>query len=621
MTEGGGQIGADLTPREREVLAMVAAGMTNREIGSALFISESTAGVHVSNLMAKLGVGSRTEAAAVAYRAGLVEMAEVLPPSEADVELAEQEDTLPDGPWSLQDRFRRQVENHPRRIAAIGVGVLAVLFLLSVGLAVAVFGEAPVAGGDATNSPSAEPSPSEEASPSVSADQSPSLLPGETPIGGSDVVLEVDGLAEILVDDLILRAEPGTGTVRLGELPGGATVFVAAGPVVEDGFAWYQLAPVQPFGAGCGSAQPPESLVCRDWFGWAAAGGQDGEAWLASVEPICPAGGSLGGLMALEPLDGLACFGSASMTLRVYMPANPQGGGCAPGDPFTPHWLASCAAARFEQAEVVYAADDGLWVNIAPNLGSCNGHGFGPSCPLTNLQGRWLTLTAQHDHPQSEACSERPVGVPDLQREATILKCRTALAATALVTDDGLGTIDQRQETYAPEFPTGYQPNGNGLGYWAGVAQTFRAGRSGELTAVQLSLNRLQGTQGSLRIELRRDGPNGELVATSADTGWEELPIDSGNCLPPQCLALDRQLAWVIIRFDPDVPTLTAGQTYALVLPRGLNTANSNPTFQLATSTADAYAAGTQWGRGPGPGDTWQSHESGADLAFRTIVR
>jgi DNA-binding NarL/FixJ family response regulator len=60
-----------LTERERAVLGLVALGRTNRQIGAELFISESTAGVHVSNILGKLGVGSRTEAAAVAVRLGL----------------------------------------------------------------------------------------------------------------------------------------------------------------------------------------------------------------------------------------------------------------------------------------------------------------------------------------------------------------------------------------------------------------------------------------------------------------------------------------------------------------------------------------------------------------------
>ena len=63
---------AGLTPREIEVLQLVAAGNSNSEIGSALFISTKTASVHVSNILAKLGVSGRGEAAALAYRLGLV---------------------------------------------------------------------------------------------------------------------------------------------------------------------------------------------------------------------------------------------------------------------------------------------------------------------------------------------------------------------------------------------------------------------------------------------------------------------------------------------------------------------------------------------------------------------
>jgi DNA-binding CsgD family transcriptional regulator len=60
-----------LTPREIEVLRLLAAGRTNREIGDALFITGKTASVHVSNIFAKLDVGSRIEAANLAHRLGL----------------------------------------------------------------------------------------------------------------------------------------------------------------------------------------------------------------------------------------------------------------------------------------------------------------------------------------------------------------------------------------------------------------------------------------------------------------------------------------------------------------------------------------------------------------------
>jgi DNA-binding CsgD family transcriptional regulator len=80
LDPGGGNRGGDgdrpgdtsplaaLTDREREVLGLLARGMSNREIGAELFITPKTASVHVSNILSKLGAASRTEAAAIAYR-------------------------------------------------------------------------------------------------------------------------------------------------------------------------------------------------------------------------------------------------------------------------------------------------------------------------------------------------------------------------------------------------------------------------------------------------------------------------------------------------------------------------------------------------------------------------
>lgn len=60
-----------LTRREVEVLVLVAQGRTNRQIGKELFITEKTASLHVSHILAKLGVAGRGEAAAIAHRLGL----------------------------------------------------------------------------------------------------------------------------------------------------------------------------------------------------------------------------------------------------------------------------------------------------------------------------------------------------------------------------------------------------------------------------------------------------------------------------------------------------------------------------------------------------------------------
>lgn len=72
---GGKERIASLTARESDVLRLLGRGRTNRQIGEELFISGKTASVHVSNILAKLGATSRTEAVGIAYREGLIERA------------------------------------------------------------------------------------------------------------------------------------------------------------------------------------------------------------------------------------------------------------------------------------------------------------------------------------------------------------------------------------------------------------------------------------------------------------------------------------------------------------------------------------------------------------------
>ncbi len=74
VAHGGDAPESALTSREREVLGLLAHGLTNREIGSRMFVSESTAKFHVHNVMRKLGVRRRAE---VAYAAGKLSLPEV----------------------------------------------------------------------------------------------------------------------------------------------------------------------------------------------------------------------------------------------------------------------------------------------------------------------------------------------------------------------------------------------------------------------------------------------------------------------------------------------------------------------------------------------------------------
>jgi DNA-binding NarL/FixJ family response regulator len=67
-TASGPRVHGELTARERDVLSLVSRGMTNAQIAQTLFISEKTAGHHVSRILSKLGVRNRAEAATHAAR-------------------------------------------------------------------------------------------------------------------------------------------------------------------------------------------------------------------------------------------------------------------------------------------------------------------------------------------------------------------------------------------------------------------------------------------------------------------------------------------------------------------------------------------------------------------------
>jgi NarL family two-component system response regulator LiaR len=72
-----------LTERELEVLRLIAQGMSNKEIASKIFVAEWTVRSHVSNILGKLHLASRTQAALYALRSGLASLDDVPPPEQA----------------------------------------------------------------------------------------------------------------------------------------------------------------------------------------------------------------------------------------------------------------------------------------------------------------------------------------------------------------------------------------------------------------------------------------------------------------------------------------------------------------------------------------------------------
>ena len=71
----------ELTAREREILRLIATGLSNAEIGAELFISDTTVKTHVTRLLQKLDVRDRAQAIVLAYQAGLFDVTDVPPPT------------------------------------------------------------------------------------------------------------------------------------------------------------------------------------------------------------------------------------------------------------------------------------------------------------------------------------------------------------------------------------------------------------------------------------------------------------------------------------------------------------------------------------------------------------
>jgi len=200
----------------------------------------------------------------------------------------------------------------------------------------------------ATGNASPEPSASVDSTPATSA--APSAAPSHT--AGT---IAPDTLVEVIVADLIVRSEPGVeagaGTILPDRLTMGDRAYVVAGPVMASGYEWYQVDPLTRADGSAGT------------FGWIAVAGRDGEAWVQSSTPPCPATVDLAGVLALAPLERLACFGDESLTLTAQYGMCGAGGGPWTWDPSWLVMIGGCALSLDANAD-----GPGLVLRVPPGV-------------------------------------------------------------------------------------------------------------------------------------------------------------------------------------------------------------------------------------------------------------
>ena len=128
----------------------------------------------------------------------------------------------------------------------------------------------------------------------------------------------VDSLVEVLVTDLVVRSVPGIdppSTILASPMRAPDRAFVVDGPVPASGYDWYLVAPLD------------RADGTRGHFGWIARASREGEAWVRSIEPRCPTTADLAGILGLQPLERLACYGDETLTLTAPSLSCGAGGG------------------------------------------------------------------------------------------------------------------------------------------------------------------------------------------------------------------------------------------------------------------------------------------------------
>ncbi len=295
---------------------------------------------------------------------------------------------------------------------AVGSGLLKLPFIVDV----------------VSPTPSASATTLDSGTPAPSSSTSTTPTPGPSTAAGTIVI---DGLAKSTVDDLRVRATPGTAGAQLGTINTGQVGFVVAGPVSADGYAWYQLAgPGLPPNAGCEPPFQTTPFSCPDWLGWVAAGQPSSQPWLEATTLPCPASPMNVEALIMEPaprtpLERLACYRSTSIRVRGWFAPIPDGAGlgglCTPvGEPDVT-WLV-CQNLNYNKLVISESEGfEGVGMNIS----------IDPATGVTMPpRGQWLEVVGHLDDPAARDCAPVDSGEQDPLR--VVLTCRTELVAESV---------------------------------------------------------------------------------------------------------------------------------------------------------------------------------------------
>jgi hypothetical protein len=231
-------------------------------------------------------------------------------------------------------------------------------------------------------------------------------------------------MVRAVVPGIALRIAPGLSAERLGTLPDSSRSFVVGGPIEADGYEWIQLAgPGLPPASGCATSPGPE-FTCPTWFGWAATGTKEGDAWFVLDPTDCPDSNSdARAFMMLGDVEALHCYGDEEIEFVGWIPgptALREPPTCEVANDVRAAWLfCSGGYALSVQANDTEVVSIEIFVD-----------------PKSDVQlaypGNYPIVVGHVDHPAARGCDAAiPAGWP-VTAAQVVLECRTRFVLTNL---------------------------------------------------------------------------------------------------------------------------------------------------------------------------------------------